>query len=169
MVTVGSTRTSARILLSRLMRTAGSWRVTTIGTNTQDHPALLSWAAQFAGDGEQLLWAVGDCRHLSRRLKRDLLGAGQAIVRFPPKLMARVRDSVRTYGKSYQIDAPAEAGAARREPDRAVARLDGRDRDIRLLTDHRNIPLSLTAAKILGETAGVVPCRTHLLRRQRIT
>ncbi len=74
--------------------------VKTIGTNTKDHLALLTWAEQLAGDGEPLLWAVEDCQHLSRRLERDLLAAGQAIVRVPPKLMARVRDSARTYGKS---------------------------------------------------------------------
>jgi transposase len=109
----------------------------TIGTNTKDHLALLTWAEQFGGDEESMLWAVEDCRHLSRRLERDLLAAGQAIVRVPPKLMAHVRDSARTYGKSDPIDALAVARAAQREPDLAVARLDGPDRDVRLLTDHR--------------------------------
>jgi hypothetical protein len=79
--------------------------VKTIGTNTKDHLALLTWAERLAGDGESLLWAVEDCRHLSRRRERDLLAAGQAIVRVPPKLMAHVRDSARTYGKSDPIDA----------------------------------------------------------------
>jgi transposase len=111
--------------------------VRTIGTNTKDHLDLLTWAEQLAGDGEPLLWAVEDCRHLSRRLERDLLAAGQAIVRVPPKLMAHVLDSARTYGKSDPIDALAVARAAQREPDLAVARLDGPDRDVRLLTDHR--------------------------------
>jgi transposase len=109
----------------------------TVGTNTKDHLRLLTWAEQFAGEGEPLLWAVEDCRHLSRRLERDLLAAGQAIVRVPPKLMAHVRDSARTYGKSDPIDALAVARAAQREPDLPVARLDGPDRDVRLFTDHR--------------------------------
>jgi len=108
----------------------------TIGTNTKDHLGLLKWAEQFRDD-EGLLWAVEDCRHLSRRLERDLLRSGQAIVRVPPKLMAHVRDSARTYGKSDPIDALAVARAAQREPDLAVARLDGPDRDLRLLCDHR--------------------------------
>jgi transposase len=111
--------------------------VKTISTNTKDHLAVLRWAQQLAGEGESLLWAVEDCRHLSRRLERDLLAAGQAIVRVPPKLMAHVRDSARTYGKSDPIDALAIARAVQREPDLAVARLDGPDRDVRLLTDHR--------------------------------
>jgi transposase len=108
----------------------------TVGTNTKDHLGLLRWAEQFRDD-EGLLWAVEDCRHLSRRLERDLLRSGQAIVRVPPKLMAHVRDSARTYGKSDPIDALAVARAAQREPDLAVARLDGPDRDLRLLCDHR--------------------------------
>jgi hypothetical protein len=33
------------------------------------------------------------------------LAAGESIVRVPPKLMAHVRDSARTYGKSDPIDA----------------------------------------------------------------
>jgi transposase len=51
--------------------------------------------------------------------------------------MAHVRDSARTYGKSDPIDALAVAQAAQREPDLTVARLDGPDRDSRLLADHR--------------------------------
>lgn len=109
----------------------------TIGTNTKDHLGLVTWAEHLTSDGESLLWAVEDCRHLSRRLERDLLAAGQAIVRVPPKLMAHVRDSARTYGKSDPIDALAVARAAQREPGLAVARLDGPDRDLRLLVDHR--------------------------------
>lgn len=108
----------------------------TIATTTKDHLSLLTWAEHLAG-GDELLWAVEDCRHLSRRLERDLLSAGQSIVRVPPKLMAHVRDSARTYGKSDPIDALAVARAAQREPDLAVARLDGPDRDVRLLSDHR--------------------------------
>lgn len=109
----------------------------TIATTTKDHLGLLKWAEQLAEDGGELLWAIEDCRHLSRRLERDLLAAGQSIVRVPPKLMAHVRDSARTYGKSDPIDALAVARAAQRETDLPVARLDGPDRDVRLLSDHR--------------------------------
>jgi transposase len=108
--------------------------VTTIGTNTKDHLGLLRWAERFGAD---LQWAVEDCRHLSRRLERDLIAAGQPIVRVPPKLMAHTRDSARTYGKSDPIDALAVARAALREPDLPVARLDGPERNVRLLVDHR--------------------------------
>jgi transposase len=106
----------------------------TLGTTTADHLDLLTWAEQFGADR---LWAVEDCRHLSRRLERDLLGAGQRIVRVPPKLMAHVRDSARSYGKSDPIDALAVARAALREPDLPTARLDGPAREVRLLLSHR--------------------------------
>jgi Transposase len=84
-----------------------------------------------------LLWAVEDCRQLSRRLERDLLAAGQRIVRVPPKLMTNMRDAARSFGKSDPIDALAVARAALREPDLPVAHLDGPERDVRLLVDHR--------------------------------
>jgi transposase len=106
----------------------------TIGTTTADHLALLVWARQH---GEELLWAVEDCRQLSRRLERDLLAAGQRIVRVTPKLMTNMRDSARSFGKSDPIDALAVARAALREPDLPVAQLDGPERDVRLLVDHR--------------------------------
>lgn len=110
--------------------------VTTVGTRTKDHLGLLRWAQKLAGDGE-LRWAAQDCRHLSRRLEKDLLGTGQAVVRVPPKMMAHVRDSARTYGKSDPIDALVVARAALREPDLPTARLDGPERDVRLLVDYR--------------------------------
>jgi transposase len=106
----------------------------TVGTTTQDHLRLLKWAASI--DGERL-WAIEDCRHLTRRLERDLIAAGESVVRVPPKLMAHIRDSARTYGKSDPIDALAVARAALREPDLPVARLDGVERELRLLVDHR--------------------------------
>ena len=82
-------------------------------TSTAAHLELVVWAERFGGGRR---WAVEDCRHLSRRLERDLLAAGEQIVRVPPKLMAHARDSARTYGKSDPIDALAVARAALREP-----------------------------------------------------
>jgi transposase len=58
-------------------------------------------------------------------------------VHVPPKLMAHVRDSARSYGKSDPIDALAVARAALREPDLPTARLDGPAREVRLLVSHR--------------------------------
>ena len=51
--------------------------------------------------------------------------------------MAGVRRSARTLGKSDPIDALAVARAALREPELPVACLDGVERQVRLLVDHR--------------------------------
>jgi transposase len=107
----------------------------TRSTSTAAHLDLLRWAGQFGPDRR---WAVEDCRHLSRRLEADLLAAGEQIVRVPPKLMAHCRDSARTYGKSDPIDALAVARAALREPGLPAARLDGPERELRLLAAHRD-------------------------------
>ena len=107
---------------------------TTRMTTTEANLELLRWAEGF---GPERRFAVEDCRHLSRRLEADLLGAGEVLVRVPPKMMAHARDAARTYGKSDPIDALAVARAAWREPDLPLARLDGRTRDLRLLVDHR--------------------------------
>jgi len=107
---------------------------TTVSTTTEAHLELVRWADRF--DGERV-WAVEDCRHLSRRLESDLLAAGERIVRVPPKLMAHARDAARTYGKSDPIDALAVAQAALRHPDLPGAQLDGPARELRLLVDHR--------------------------------
>lgn len=110
-------------------------QLTTAATTSDDHLALVRWADRF---GSLRVWAVEDCRHLSRRLEADLLAAGERIVRVPPKLMAHARDSARTYGKSDPIDALAVACAALRHPNLPVAHLDGPARELRLLVDHRD-------------------------------
>ena len=51
--------------------------------------------------------------------------------------MAHVRDSARSFGKSDPIDGLAVARAALREPNLPIARLDGVERELRLLVDHR--------------------------------
>ncbi|HEX6786288.1 MAG TPA: IS110 family transposase [Acidimicrobiales bacterium] len=107
----------------------------TVRSVTADHLDLLRWAERL--DAERL-WAVEDCRHVSRRLERDLLVAGERIVRVPPKLMAGARRQVRSAGKSDPIDALAVARAALREPDLPIAHLDGPARAVRLLVDHRD-------------------------------
>ncbi len=107
-------------------------RVTVVAT-VEGHLRVLRWADQFP----QRRWAIEDCRHLSRSLEGDLVGAGEVVVRVPPKMMAGVRRSARTRGKSDAIDALAVARAALREPGLPVARLDGPSREIRLLVDYR--------------------------------
>ena len=97
------------------------------------HLDLLQWACGF----DDHRWALEDCRNLSRRLEADLLRAGERVVRVPPKLMAATRRSDREPGKSDPIDALAVARAAAREPDLPVACLEGPDRELKLLIDHR--------------------------------
>lgn len=105
----------------------------TVAATGAGHLELLAWAARFTDRS----WALEDCRQLSRRLESDLLAAGESVVRVPPKLMAGARRSSREPGKSDPIDALAVARAALREPDLPIARLDGAEREIRLLVDHR--------------------------------
>lgn len=109
--------------------------VRTVAATSEGHRVLLAWAASL---GSERCFAVEDCRPLSRGLERDLLGAGGAVVRVSPRLMAQVRRTVRTPGKSDPIDALAVARAALREPDLPTARLDGPEREVRLLVDHRD-------------------------------
>lgn len=105
----------------------------TIAATDAGHLELRRWAAQWP----ERTWGLEDCRHLSRRLDAELVRAGEAVVRVPPKLMAGARRSGREPGKSDPIDALAVARAVLREPDLPVASLDGPDREIRLLVDHR--------------------------------
>jgi len=105
---------------------------TTVAATSTGHLELVRWAGRFV----EVTWALEDCRHLSRGLERDLLVAGARVVRVPPKLMAGARRSSREPGKSDPIDALAVARAALRE-DLPVATLDGPEREVRLLIDHR--------------------------------
>lgn len=112
----------------------------TVRATDAGHRQLLRWAlrefAEAAAAGG-LRFAVEDCRHVSARLERDLLAAGQQVVRVPPKLMAGARASARTRGKSDPIDALAIGRAALREPNLPVASHDTVSREVKLLVDHR--------------------------------
>ncbi|MGH3135998.1 MAG: IS110 family transposase [Gaiellaceae bacterium] len=97
---------------------------------------LLEWAASL---GEQRMWALEDCRRLTRWLERQLLAAGEELVRVPPKLMAPERRHGRARGKSDPIDALAVARAAIREPTLSRPRPDEEPyRELKLLVDHRD-------------------------------
>jgi transposase len=105
-------------------------------TVTGANDGLVAWASSV---GEERLWALEDCRQLTRALECELLAAGEELVRVPPKLMAPERRAGRARGKSDPIDALAVARAALREP-----RLDHprpgeqRLRELKLLVDHRD-------------------------------
>lgn len=101
----------------------------------EGHLRALAWARRVCG--AQVRWALEDCRHLTAGLERDLLGAGQQVVRVPPKLMGAARRSGRERGKSDPIDALAVARAALANPDLPVARHDEASRAMKLLVDRR--------------------------------
>jgi transposase len=105
----------------------------TVPATSAGHLQLMQWASQWP----DRRWAIEDCRHLSRRLEADLLRGGAFVLRVPPRLMAGARRSSRSPGKSDPIDALAVARAALRETDLPLAALDGPERDVRLLLDHR--------------------------------
>jgi transposase len=107
----------------------------TVRANDAGHRQLVGWARRNWPDHR--VWAVEDCRHVSTRLERGLLAAGERVVRVPPKLMAGARSSARTRGKSDPIDALAIARAALREPNLPTAEHDSTSRELKLLVDHR--------------------------------
>jgi transposase len=97
---------------------------------------LTDWARTLEGER---LWALEDCRHVSRGLERLLLEAGERLVRVPPRLTAPQRRGGRVRGKSDRIDALAIARAALQEPNLDRPRAgEERLRELKLLVDHRD-------------------------------
>jgi transposase len=139
MVVVGADvhkRTHTFVAVDEVGRELGA---KTFDAITAGHQAAVRWVRErFGADGVEVVWAIEDCRHLSTRLERDLLTAGQSVVRVPPKMMAEQRRIARTRGKSDPIDAAAVARAALREPDLPVATHDETSRELKLLVDRRD-------------------------------
>src|SRR3954447_16864847 len=121
----------------------------TVGTSTNEHLGLLRWATQFGNDTGGRRRAIEDCPPLSRRLERDLLAAGEQIVRVTPKLTAHVRDSARTYGSPTRSTPWRSAEPPYASPGLPTARLDGPEREVRLLVDHRE-DLLAERTRIIG-------------------
>lgn len=96
---------------------------------------LLAWARSL---DHKRVWAVEDCRHVSRPLERFLAGHRERVVRVPPRLMAGQRRGDRRRGKSDPIDALAVARACLREPALPSALDDPAVRELKLLLDHRD-------------------------------
>jgi transposase len=106
------------------------------GWNGPVEGAVLSWARSLEGER---LWALEDCRHVSRSLERLLVEKGEQVVRVPPRLTAPQRRRGRSSGKSDAIDALAIARAALREPGLDRPRPEEeRLRELKLLVDHRD-------------------------------
>lgn len=105
----------------------------TVAATPAGHRELLAWSERFP----ERRFALEDVRHLSRRLEQDLLVAGERVVRVPTRLMGEARRTGRQRGKSDPIDALATARAALRHPELPEAFLEGVERELRLLVDHR--------------------------------
>lgn len=108
-----------------------------IAADEGGHGDALRWAR---GLDCERVWAIEDCRHVSRRLEQALIAAGERVVRVPPKMMGESRRGERQAGKSDQIDALAVARAVVKDGVERFpsAYLDERAMDIRLLSDHRD-------------------------------
>ena len=106
----------------------------TVRARRQGFEQLVSWARRL---GDERVFAVEDCRHVSGGLERHLIARGERALRVAPKLMAAQRRTDRTFGKSDPIDAKAVAIAALRHPGLPEARLAGPEREIGLLAAHR--------------------------------
>lgn len=101
------------------------------------HLEALRWARSLSVGR---VWALEDCRHVSRRLEQALIAAGERVVRVPPRMMGQSRRGEREPGKSDQIDAVAVARAVVKDGVERfpAAYLNEQAMEIRLLSDHRD-------------------------------
>ncbi|WP_433788385.1 IS110 family transposase [Actinomycetospora sp. CA-101289] len=100
----------------------------TVPANAEGILKLLAWSGQW----DQVSFALEGCRRLTRRLERDLLGAGARVVSVPTRLLAGARRDGREPGRYDPIDAQAVALAALRHDGLPVAELDDHAREVRL-------------------------------------
>jgi len=108
-----------------------------IDADERGHIDALRWARDL---DDERVWAIEDCRHVSRRLEESLVAAGERVVRVPPHRMGASRRGERQPGKSDAIDALAVARAVVKDGADAFAAayLDEQAMEIRLLADHRS-------------------------------
>jgi transposase len=107
---------------------------------------------------DERVWAIEDCRHVSRRLEQSLLAAGERVLRVPPHRMGASRRGERERGKSDEIDALAVARAVVKDgvEQFPVAYLNERAMEICLFFDHR--------ADLVAERTRIINrLRWHLL------
>jgi transposase len=107
-----------------------------IGAEERGYLAAVRWAR---GLDDERVWAIEDCRHVSRRFEQALIAAGERVVRVAPHRMGASRRGEREPGKSDEIDALAIARAVVKDGVERfpAAYLDQAAMDIRLLSDHR--------------------------------
>ena len=118
-----------------------------IDADDAGHLTAVKWARGL--DGERV-WAIEDCRHVSRRLEQALIAAGERVVRVAPHRMGVSRKGEREPGKSDEIDSLAVARAVVKDGVERfpAAFLDERAMEVRLLADHRN---DLVAERTRGQ------------------
>jgi transposase len=89
---------------------------------------------------QERVWAIEDCRHVSARLERALLAAGERVIRVPAAVTGHTRKTARVTGKSDPIDARAVAIAVIRDGVESfpVAFNDEHALEIRVLCDYRD-------------------------------
>jgi transposase len=88
-----------------------------LGRTLAEHAGLvdaqvIGWARSL---GEERLWAVEDCRHVTRGLEQTLIGAGEWLVRVPPRLNAPQRrrgPQSRQVGRVYRSSRPTPVWSA---------------------------------------------------------
>ena len=102
----------------------------------QGYLAAVRWGR---GLDDERVWAIEDCRHVSRGFEQALIAAGERVVRVAPHRMGASRRGEREPGKSDQIDALAIARAVVKDGVERfpAAYLDPAAMEIRLLSDHR--------------------------------
>jgi transposase len=108
-----------------------------IAADQDGHLAAVKWARGL--DGERV-WAIEDCRGVSRRLEQALIAAGERVVRVAPHRMGASRRGERRPGKSDEIDSLAIARAVVKDGVGCfpAAYLDESAMEIRLISDHRH-------------------------------
>jgi len=79
-----------------------------IDADDAGHLAAVKWARSL---DDERVWAIEDCRHVSRRLEQSLIAAGERVVRVAPHRMGASRKGEREPGKSDEIDSLAVARA----------------------------------------------------------
>ena len=107
-----------------------------IKADEEGHLVALKWAR---GLDDERVWAIEDCRSVSRRLEEALIAAGERVVRVAPHRMGASRRGERDPGKSDEIDSLAIARAVVKDGIECfpAAFLDAQAMEIRLLADHR--------------------------------
>jgi len=98
-------------------------------------------ALRLAADlAQERVWAIEDCRHVSARLERALIAAGERVIRVPAAMTGQARKVSRQAGKSDPIDARAVALAVVRDgiESFSIAFTDEHAMEIRVLCDYRD-------------------------------